>query len=324
MKVVDAMFAFYQVSLQPRHAGVWIFLYDNLYGEKDLISTSQEAQIISDLEAMLGRLSVIGEPNEFDPYGAQAAAERLVQHYKKQGDATNIQRVIKAYGEAFVTMAEKANPMLAMAWLQPVIERYEQEGMKNEAEELRLLQIKKSENIASDMKHYSVKVDITKKDYDDLVNRLMVHGNLATTLRNVACYFIPRADMARKFVQEVKTVAPLLSMIPIKVVDRTGRPVAWVGTDDEDSDGRLFHRLAQIAGFNQSFLSYVIEAVIAEFQPNVDDIVAVLYRSPLFLESRRSILRDGISAYLSKDHLKGIHVLVPQVEEMLRTLLVLQ
>jgi lysyl-tRNA synthetase class 1 len=323
-KVVDAMFAFYQVSLQPRHAGVWIFLYDNLYGEKDLISTSQEAQIISDLEAMLGRLSVIGEPNEFDPYGAQAAAERLVQHYKKQGDATNIQRVIKAYGEAFVTMAEKANPMLAMAWLQPVIERYEQEGMKNEAEELRLLQIKKSENIASDMKHYSVKVDITKKDYDDLVNRLMVHGDLATTLRNVACYFIPRADMARKFVQEVKTVAPLLSMIPIKVVDRTGRPVAWVGTDDEDSDGRLFHRLAQIAGFNQSFLSYVIEAVIAEFQPNVDDIVAVLYRSPLFLESRRSILRDGISAYLSKDHLKGIHVLVPQVEEMLRTLLVLQ
>ena len=58
--------------------------------------------------------------------------------------------------------------MLAMAWLQPVIERYEQEGMKDEAEKLRLLQIKKGKNIASDMKHYSVEVNITKKD-DDLV-----------------------------------------------------------------------------------------------------------------------------------------------------------
>jgi lysyl-tRNA synthetase class 1 len=322
-KVVDAMFTFYQVSLQPGHVGVWSFLFDNLYGESNLISTLQESTIISELEAMLGRLTVVGEPNEFNPHGAQAAAERLAHHYKKLKDVANVKRVIKAYGEAFVTMAEKANPMLAMAWLQPVIERYEQEGMKNEAEELRLLQIKKSENIASDMKHISVEADITKKDYDDLVSRLLVHGDLAATLRNVAWHFIPSTDMARKIVQEAKTLAPLLSMIPIKVVDRTGRPVAWVGTDDEASDGRLFHRLAQIAGFNQSFLSYVIEAVIAEFQPNVDDIVAVLYRSPLFLESRRSILREGLAAYLSKDHLKGIHVLVPQIEEMLRTLLAL-
>jgi lysyl-tRNA synthetase class 1 len=322
-KVVDAMFAFYLVSLQPGHIGVWTFLFDNLYGKKGLISTSQEAQIISDLEAMLSRLTVIGEPNEFNPHGAKEAAERLVQHYKKQNDVANVKRVIKAYGESFVKIAENANPMLAMAWLQPVIERYEQEGMKNEAEELRLLQIKKSENIASDMKHFSVEVDVTKKDYDDLVSRLLVHGDLAATLRNVAWYFIPSADMARKIVQEAKTVAPLMSMIPITVVDRTGRPVARVETDDDASEGRLFHRLAQIAGLNQSFLSYVIEAAIAEFQPSVDDILAVLYRSPLFLESRRSILREGITAYLAKDHLKGIHVLVPQIEEMLRTLLVL-
>jgi len=67
----------------------------------------------------------------------------------------------------FVTMPEKANSTLAMAWLQPVIERYEQEGMKNEAEELRFLQIKEGENIAPDMKHYSVGVNVTKTDYDD-------------------------------------------------------------------------------------------------------------------------------------------------------------
>jgi lysyl-tRNA synthetase class 1 len=322
-KVVDAMFAFYQLSLQPRHVGVWIFLFDNLYAEKNLISAKQEAQIISDLEAMLGRLTVIGEPSEFDPYGAQAAAERLVQHYKKQGDTANVERVMKAYGGAFVTMAKMANPMLAMAWLQPVIERYEQEGMKNEAEELRLLQIKKSENIASDMKHYSVDVKVTKKDYDDLVRALIVEGDLTTTLCNVAAHFIPKADQAKGMVQEMRAVAPLMSMIPITVVDRTGRLVARVGNADEDSEGRLFRQLAQIVGFNQAFLSYVIEAVIAGFQPSADDILAVLFRSPLFLESRRSILRDGLEAYLSKDHLKGIHVLVPQIEEMLRTLLAL-
>jgi hypothetical protein len=213
--------------------------------------------------------------------------------------------------------------MLAMAWLQPVIERYEQEGMKDEAEKLRLLQIEKGENIASDMKHYSVEVNTTKQDYDDLVAKLLVKDDLAATLNNVAQYFIPNVDRAKKTVQELKTVAPLLSIIPITVVDRTGRPVAKVGANDDGTEGRLFQQLAQTIGFYQPFLSYVIEAVMAEFKPGVDDILTVLYHSPLFLDSRRGILRDGLSAYLSKDHLKGVHVLVPQLEEMLRTLLVL-
>ncbi len=321
-RVVDAMFALYQETLQPKLVGIWIFLFDNLYGDRKLISVSQEAKIINDLEAMLMRVTTAGDPNEFDPYGAQAAAERLVQHYKKQGDSSNVQRVLKVYGDAFVALAEKANPMLAMAWLQPVIERYEQEGMKGEAEELRLMQIKKGENIASDMKQYSAEVNVTKKDFDDLVSRLLVRGDLTATLNNVATYFIPSVNRAMKMVAELKTVAPFLGMIPITVVDRTGRPVAQVGSDDDD-EGRLLQQLAQTIGFYQPFLSYVIKEVMTEFQASVDDILAVLYRSPLFLESRRSILRDGLSAYISKDHLKAIHVLVPQIEEMLRTLLAL-
>lgn len=322
-QVVDAMFAFYQASLQPKLVGVWPFLFDNLYGEKKLISAAQEAQIISDLEEMLVKLSVVGEPNYFDPFGAQAAAERLARHYKREGDTANVERVLKTYGEAFKTLAAGANAMLAMAWLQPVIERYEQEGMKDEAEQLRLLQMEKGKNIASDMKHYSVEAKTTKQDYDDLVARLLVKNDLAATLNNVARYFVPSVDKAKQTVQELKAVAPLLSIIPITVVDRTGRPVAKVGANDDGTEGRLFQQLAQRIGFYQPFLSYVIEAVIAEFKPSVDDILAVLYHSPLFLDSRRGILRDGLSAYLSKDHLKGIHVLVPQLEEMLRTLLVL-
>ena len=322
-KVVDAMFVFYQASLQPKLVGIWPFLFDSLYGEKKLISAMQEVQIISDLEDMLAKLSVVGEPNYFDPFGAQAAAERLARHYKRQGDAPNVERVLKTYGNAFKTLAAGASPMLAMAWLQPVIERYEQEGMKDDAEKLRLLQMKKGENIASDMKHYSVEVNIPKKEFDDVVALLIVKDDLAATLSHVAQYFIPNVDRAKKLVQELKTVAPLLSIIPITVVDHTGRPVAKVGAIDDGTEGRLFQQLTQTIGFYQPFLSYVIEAVLAEFKPSVDDILDVLYHSPLFLDSRRGILRDGLSAYLSRDHLKGVHVLVPQVEEMLRTLLVL-
>jgi hypothetical protein len=320
--VVDAMFRFYEASLRPKLVGVWIFLFDNLYGEHDLISESQEAKIVADLERMLSKLAVIRDGGDFDPYGAQAAAERLAHHYKQRGDRANVERVIKTYGEAFVALGEEANSSLAMAWLQPVIERYEQEGMKDEAEKLRLMQIERGKNVEADLKYYSVSVDITKKDYDDAVAAVRTTGDLAGTLGKIAHQFLPSAAAAKRGVERMKTATPLLSMIPIKVVDRTGRPVATIGTD-EDSEGRLLQELARTIGFFQSFLSYTISAITEEFRPTTDDIIAYLYESPLFLESRRSILREGLAAYLSKDHLKAIHILVPQIEEMLRTLLVL-
>jgi len=196
--------------------------------------------------------------------------------------------VLKTYGEAFRTLATGANPMLAMAWLQPVIERYEQEGMKDEAEQLRLIQIEKGKNIASDMKHYSVEAKTTKQDYDDLVKKLLVTNDLGATLSNIAHYFVPSVDSAKKTVEELKTVAPLMSMIPITMVDTTGRALAKIGTDDDGSEGRIFQHLAQTIGFYQSFLSYVIEAVVTEFQPTADDILAVLYTRAISATKREA------------------------------------
>jgi hypothetical protein len=321
--VIDAMFAFQKISMEPKLVGIWVFLFDNLYGEKKLISGVQEAEIIDDLEAMLAKVSVVREPNFFDPFGAQAAAERLAKHYKKINDTANVERVLTTYGNAFKTLAADANPMLAMAWLQPVIERYEQAGMKDEGEKLRLLQIEKGQNIASDLKQYSVEIPTTKKDFDDLVEQLLVKNDLAWTLGNLASYFIPNTDSARQMLEEQKSVAPLLSIIPITVVDRTGRAIARVGSVDEASEGRLFQRIAQMIGFYQPFLSYALAAIIDQFKPTASDMLAVLYLSPLFRESQRPLLEAGLSAYLTKDHLKGVHVLVPQIEEMLRTLLAL-
>jgi hypothetical protein len=46
----------------------------------------------------------------------------------------------------------------------------------------------------------------------------------------------------------------------------------------------------------------------------------VLASSPLFDESRKGLLSDGIAAALSNDYAKAIHILVPQIEHMLRSL----
>ena len=269
---------------------------------------------------MLARTSS-GKPEEFDPHGAQAAAERLAQHYRRQNDKANIERVIKKYGSAFERLSKDASPMLAMAWLQPVIERYEQEGLKQEAERLQLMHADKGKNIASDLKEVSATVEIKKEDIEKEVERLIGSGNLSTSLLNVAHAFIPKVDQARKFLEQMRTQAPLLSMLSVGIVESDGHTSAKIGSLDEDPDGRLHRQLGQTIGFYQPFLAMTLERLRERYKPSIDDILKFLQGSPLFVDADKGLLRQGLEAYEKEDFVKAIHVLVPQIEHILRTFL---
>lgn len=318
--VVARMFEFYDQVASPQKPGVWIFLFDTLHGRKNLLTPEQEAKIITDLESMLARTSS-GKPEEFDPHGAQAAAERLAQHYRRQNDKASVERVIKMYGSAFERLSQDAGPMLAMAWLQPVIERYEQEGLKQEAERLQLIHAEKGKNIASDLKEVSATVEIKKNDIDKEVERVIGSGNLSTSLLNVAHAFIPKVDQARKFLEQMRTQAPLLSMLSVGIVESDGHTSAKIGSLDEDPDGRLHRQLGQTIGFYQPFLALTLERLREKYQPSIDDVVKFLHESPLFADADKGLLREGLEAYEKEDFVKAIHVLVPKIEHILRTFL---
>jgi hypothetical protein len=55
-RIADVMFEFYDKVAQPQFMGTWIFLLDDLYGEK-FITPEQEQRIIVNMEAMLARTS---------------------------------------------------------------------------------------------------------------------------------------------------------------------------------------------------------------------------------------------------------------------------
>ncbi len=108
----------------------------------------------------------------------------------------------------------------------------------------------------------------------------------------------------------------------MNIVDANGRTVGEVGGED-DKEGRIYHQLNQTMSFYEPFLHWVLEKIKEQFKLTEDDLVECLHGCPVFLESRKTILREGLSAYMAGDFLKAIHVLVPQVEEILRNLLVM-
>jgi lysyl-tRNA synthetase class 1 len=321
-RVVATIFEFYGAVAKPQRAGVWVFPFDALYGRKDLLTPGQESKIIADLETMLAKTSGEGSPEEFDPFGAQAAAERLAQHYRRLNDSASVRRVIKTYGQAFERMSKDASPMLATAWLQPVIERYEQEGLKQEAEQLQMESAEKGKNIASEMREVSVTVDIKPEDVERLVQDL-TSGDLRTSLLRIAVYFIPKVSETRQLLEKMRTDAPLMSMIRIVRVESDGHPSSIIGPIEEDLEGRLHKQLGDTISFYQPFLARTLTVLRERYSPTVVDISSFLGESPLFPAGGNDLLREGLAAYEREDFVKAIHVLVPQIEHTLRNFLTL-
>jgi hypothetical protein len=321
-RAVDAIFALYDrvAVADPHLIGVWTFPFDVLYDKKDLLAPEQESRLIADLEAMLVRTSGAGKAAEFDPFGAQAASDRLARYYKRHNNRAEVERVIKTYGQAFAKISKEASPMLAMAWLQPVIERYEQEGLKADAEQLQLMSAEKGKNVASDLKEVSTKVELKKEDVDKVVEHL-ISGDLKTSFGRIAEYFIPKAGAARKLLDQMRTDAPFLSIIPINVLASDGHTTARIGSLDEDADGRLHKQLAETIGFYQPFLVHILAKLREKYAATTESILDFLCESPLFAENRSGLLRDGLLAYEQEDFVKAIHVLVPQIEQILRNFL---
>ena len=320
--VVRAIFGFYDAVATPQNIGVWVFPFDILYGRKDITTPEQQAKIITGLESMLTATSTMGESGHFDPHGAEAAAERLAQHYRRGGDFANVHRVIKCYGEAFVKLSKDASPMLAAAWLQPVIERYEQEGLRQEAEQLQLLASAKAKNIESDMKTLSVPYEIKKEEVDAFLDSITA-DDLDKSLHRIAAYFIPKVANARDLLDRMRRDTPLLSLISITRFDADGRPVGRIGSINDDPDGRLHDQLGKSISIQAPFLVWSIDRVREKYAPTIGDLLNFLRHSPLFSDSRDALLQEGLEAYWAGDFTKAIHVLVPQVERILRDLLAL-
>lgn len=57
--------------------------------------------------------------------------------------------------------------------------------------------------------------------------------------------------------------------------------------------------------------------------PTVVQLLEFLYESPVFSGADKEMLADGLTAYQEEDFVKAVHVLIPQIERLLRALLTL-
>lgn len=321
--VLDALIAYEDAVSEDALPGTWGIAFDELVATKSKavpMPPELVLKLVSDLEARLGRLANPKEPGALpDGFAVEAAALRLARHYRAAGDQAGMRRVVLGYGEAFRTAAAKASPMLAMAWLERVLDTYRTFGLTKEAEAIEIRLRELGPEAMMEMKPVSTAIEIPAEEVEKFLDALTT-GSLEEVLVRIAVQFIPDKAAVTREVHRLAKSSPLNAIFSQKLVDHEGRPIAEIGSVEDDLDGRVVRQTSQRMQLEIPWLRAVIDRMRERLKPTAANLRAHVLTSPVFDDAKAPILERGLAAYLDGEAIVAAPMLIPQVEDALRNL----
>jgi len=318
--VINVMIAYEEKKAgenKPIHIG---FCYDYLVKNKKVVlSDEQQLKIINDLESRLTKLAKRSEEGKHDPITTEEVAIRLADYYKRLNKIKEVKRVLTYFEKAYVKACDSASALLASSWLQTVHATYIKYGLKDEADKIAIKLREIGPKIKDELKPLSSAVHIKKEEMDQYVAAL-VEGSLDEAISRVAYHFIPKKNEVENQMKKLYEKHPISFFVPKQLQDHRGRPVAFIGSLEDDLTGNIIFQISQNFQISSIFLRNVLNAFISKFNIDRDFFIQLLYRSPIFDENKKEIISAGYQAYLDNNHLVAIHLLIPQIEDAIRNL----
>lgn len=300
--------------------GLWGFSYDNLIERKNsLISPTQEESIIKDLEQRLDVAIQSQEEHKDAQWAAEATALRLAKYYRRKQLSSEVSRVLLSYGTCVISACSDEPALRASAWLQKLHGNYISFGLNDEAESIAIKLRQLGEKLNSELKSISTTVEIPTEKIEEYIAEITA-GTVGEALRRLTLHNIPNIKQAQEQMNRLAKEAPLSAMIPREILDGKGRPVAKLGSQEDDPDGRLVNHVSQELYFSTFFIHRELETIISKSSDFAKAYVDHLFLSPIFEDKKRPFIELAIREYLDRKYITSVHLLVPQIESTIRTL----
>ena len=297
--------------------GPWFVAYDRLSADKHAGTTDQERELlIADLEMLILHCGQSAKPGAFDPHAVLSAAQRLIRHYTRLRRTHDVNRLHEAVGRAFEHFASLGNALLASAALQTSVNAYRDAGMLDDSKRVRVLMQEKIAQSRDNMAAIETEVTITRDDIERFV-KAIVCDDVGLTFARIASEFLPRRKSIEEQVQRSLKEAPLLSRIQQSII-ADDHVAAKIGSVEDDPLGRLLQQTNLNVTLSGVWLQVTLERAVESHDVQVEHIVAWANRTALFDDV--TLLMEGVRAWFEGDLMKAVHVLVPQVERGLRSI----
>jgi hypothetical protein len=321
-------------------AGTWGKAFDILFDKKGVaLTVEQEQSIISDLESRLDRLEAIK-----DTRGFELCATRIAKYHRKHNRPDCVRKIILRIGDfvrkqleedrkAYVecTVGEDGIKTLNMGKgsafqhihaLEDLLKLYHEFNIHDFDDEI-LIQIREREpETRKFMRPISSKITISQEKIDKVIAYFLI-GTAEEIILKLIRTFIPNRDEAEEQMKRTAKDFPLLSMFSRIQVDHRGRSVTKVRGVKDDPEARLVIEVSNQMTLSSIFLDKAMHKLLEEEKLSVEEILQFIKESPTVEPDRYEIIRLGLEAYFKGDYIVTIHLLIPQIENAVRNLLVM-
>ena len=285
--------------------------------QKSGVTDEEVAEIISDIEAVLARVSDTSSPEQFDPHATESAANKLIKYYRRQNKTDEVKRLQATIGRAFEHFGTMADALVAASVLPTSLEAYQQAGLKDDAKRiLGLIETANADSIKL-MTKVETKHEISRAEIDKFCSDI-VGDTTEQAFVQIALQFMLKEDATQESLKETTKAAPLSAIFPKTVVQKD-RVTAHIGSLEDDPMGHLISHAAQNVSLLSPWLGWALDHAKSTYGLTSEDLTLWANRTGLFGDGR--LLHEGVAAWMSDDHIKALHILIPQIEFAFRSLL---
>ena len=315
----EAAFSLYD-SAASRPKQMWWKPYDVLWKRRHCLADAEIEKIEKGLSAALNQL-VDTHSEKFDPVKSLDAAERLATCYRDLGKKEEAKAAILKAGHVLEEKSKDADGLLATAWLELVFNKYQQHNLHHEAERVSLVLRDRGKDAIAGMKKISSQIEIPQEKMDEIKASYLTE-DFVGTVENIVLFHIQKDRNIQHSAEEQAKVAPLSSMISKKLFNAEGHVSATIPGIQDDRDSYLMHFRGQNFALDGIFLQLAFDWCIEKHAPEADDWISLCVTGSLIHERHELFIRDGFSAWLSKDWIKTTFILIPVIEAVVRDIYV--
>lgn len=315
------------ISFEKRHSiddkpGLWGHSFDLLIDNKKVnLTTSEEQEIIRELENKLNRLIIANNENrKINLRAAEEAANRLATYYSKRQKNKNVKRVILEVGNAYNKIIADAPALQAYDLLDHLYKLYLKFNLNNEAEAL-LPRIRELESkIALEPIEITYTFELPRDEMEEYIVSI-INGNPHEIIFRIANNFIPIKKIVKEQIIYLSKEKPLICLIPQRILDDKGHTIAKIGSLEQDPKGHFVRHVS----YNFIIESILLRAILNEATKSKglskEDFLNFLNESKVFNEDRFLFIDKALDAYFQNDYIQFIHLIIPQIEEAIRNIL---
>ena len=298
-------------------------VFDMLIGHKKVkLTPLEEKNLIRSLETKFtSLLAPLASNGRLDMSIMEMVAERLASYFQKKQRIDDAQNTIKLLGVAYQKFMLEASPMQKQLYLNTMHQFYGKYGLREQAKNT-LIQIRKEgPEMAGSLNEIKVSLDVDKQMLEDEIDRL-VSGKASVDLYMFMLRYIPSKIQEEKDLAENVKSHPLQYLTSQMILDSKGRITGQLMGFEDNKEQHLIKHVQQRLGIQNMLMVMVFEkmvekslglkdAIINQVKNCVDD----------FDPGRTSIFTRGLEAFFSNDYLIAIHLLIPQMEELIRNII---